>query len=202
MDKCRSAFGQKATTLSQETFTFAPNGSYIAGDIMSTKMVPQSAYVDHSMSLVLTNEVFASMMSAGAENEFVPSCSTAPAVKGSCPGNLLRQADNDFLSDYVQSESLRVRGPLWSHPDGFGGLASIFHYYVDYRSDSAVQDLADPSCKLEDKTEDGEAIDCKKRPDDSEELEDEAVHSCDSCLQVFESLSDITEHKIHQCQLT
>lgn len=53
-----------------------------------------------------------------------------------------RQADNDFLSDYVQSESLRVRGPLWSHPDGFGGLASIFHYYVDYRSDSAVQDLA------------------------------------------------------------
>uniref|UniRef100_A0ACB8FDH3 Uncharacterized protein n=1 Tax=Sphaerodactylus townsendi TaxID=933632 RepID=A0ACB8FDH3_9SAUR len=52
------------------------------------------------------------------------------------------QADNDFLSDYVQSESLRVRGPLWSHPDGFGGLASIFHYYVDYRSDSAVQDLA------------------------------------------------------------
>lgn len=53
-----------------------------------------------------------------------------------------RQADNDFLSDYVQSESLRGRGPLWSHPDGFGGLASIFHYYVDYRSDSAVQDLA------------------------------------------------------------
>ncbi|OBS80330.1 hypothetical protein A6R68_21468, partial [Neotoma lepida] len=59
-----------------------------------------------------------------------------------------------------------------------------------------------PNCKLEDKTEDGEAIDCKKRPEDGEELEDEAVHSCDSCLQVFESLSDITEHKIHQCQLT
>uniref|UniRef100_A0A8C0WYB1 Zinc finger protein 521 n=1 Tax=Castor canadensis TaxID=51338 RepID=A0A8C0WYB1_CASCN len=61
---------------------------------------------------------------------------------------------------------------------------------------------ADPNCKLEDKTEDGEAIDCKKRPEDGEELEDEAVHSCDSCLQVFESLSDITEHKINQCQLT
>lgn len=61
--------------------------------------------------------------------------------------------------------------------------------------------LSDPNCKLEDKTEDGEAIDCKKRPEDGEELEDEAVHSCDSCLQVFESLSDITEHKIHQCHL-
>lgn len=62
--------------------------------------------------------------------------------------------------------------------------------------------LSDPNCKLEDKTEDGEALDCKKRPEDGEELEDEAVHSCDSCLQVFESLSDITEHKINQCQLT
>lgn len=61
--------------------------------------------------------------------------------------------------------------------------------------------LADPNCKLEDKPEDGEALDGKKRPEDSEELEDEAVHSCDSCLQVFESLSDITEHKINQCQL-
>lgn len=45
-------------------------------------------------------------------------------------------------------------------------------------------------------------LDCKKRPDEGEELEEEAVHSCDSCLQVFESLSDITEHKINQCQLT
>lgn len=62
--------------------------------------------------------------------------------------------------------------------------------------------LSDPNCKLEDKAEDGEALDCKKRPEDGEELEDEAVHSCDSCLQVFESLSDITEHKINQCQLT
>lgn len=62
--------------------------------------------------------------------------------------------------------------------------------------------FSDPNCKLEEKAEDGEALDCKKRPEDGEELEDEAVHSCDSCLQVFESLSDITEHKINQCQLT
>lgn len=62
--------------------------------------------------------------------------------------------------------------------------------------------LSDPNCKLEDKAEDGEVLDCKKRPDEGEELEEEAVHSCDSCLQVFESLSDITEHKINQCQLT
>lgn len=61
--------------------------------------------------------------------------------------------------------------------------------------------LSDPNCKLEDKAED-EVLDCKKRPDEGEELEEEAVHSCDSCLQVFESLSDITEHKINQCQLT
>uniref|UniRef100_A0A8C6AIN7 C2H2-type domain-containing protein n=1 Tax=Monodon monoceros TaxID=40151 RepID=A0A8C6AIN7_MONMO len=60
----------------------------------------------------------------------------------------------------------------------------------------------DPNCELEDKTEDGEAGDCKKRPEDGEELEDEGVHSCDSCFQVFESLSDITEHKINRCQLT
>lgn len=62
--------------------------------------------------------------------------------------------------------------------------------------------LSDPNCKLEDKAEDEEVLDCKKRPDEGEELEEEAVHSCDSCLQVFESLSDITEHKINQCQLT
>uniref|UniRef100_A0A480ZI45 Zinc finger protein 521 n=1 Tax=Sus scrofa TaxID=9823 RepID=A0A480ZI45_PIG len=70
------------------------------------------------------------------------------------------------------------------------------------RKQAKPRSLKDPNCKLEDKTEDGEAIDCKKRPEDGEELEDEAVHSCDSCLQVFESLSDITEHKINQCQLT
>ncbi|KAI2586387.1 ZNF521 isoform 9, partial [Pan troglodytes] len=70
------------------------------------------------------------------------------------------------------------------------------------RKQAKPRSLKDPNCKLEDKTEDGEALDCKKRPEDGEELEDEAVHSCDSCLQVFESLSDITEHKINQCQLT
>ncbi|CAG07611.1 unnamed protein product, partial [Tetraodon nigroviridis] len=133
-----------------------------------------------------------------------------------------------FLSDYVQSESLRGRGPLWSHPDGFGGLASIFHYYVDYRSDSAVQDLAvednvtedqhspghtaipsDPECTLERAAEDGETGRLRKRllsPEEGEEGEEEdeepALHSCDSCRQVFESLSDLTEHKINQCQLT
>uniref|UniRef100_A0A670XX93 Zinc finger protein 521 n=1 Tax=Pseudonaja textilis TaxID=8673 RepID=A0A670XX93_PSETE len=60
----------------------------------------------------------------------------------------------------------------------------------------------DLNCKLEDRTDDGDLIDCKKRPEEGEDLEEEAVHSCDSCLQVFESLSDITEHKINQCQLT
>ncbi|CAL8315949.1 unnamed protein product, partial [Gadus morhua 'NCC'] len=143
------------------------------------------------------------------------------------------QADNDFLSDYVQSESLRGRGPLWSHPDGFGGLASIFHYYVDYRSDSAVQDLAvednvtedqhspgqtaipsDPQCATEratagdDDGEDGGRVRKRRHlsPEEGEEGEEEdeepALHSCDSCRQVFESLSDLTEHKINQCQLT
>lgn len=67
---------------------------------------------------------------------------------------------------------------------------------------SCLDFLSDPNCQLEDKVEDGEVLDCKKRPDEGEELEEEVVHSCDSCLQVFESLSDITEHKINQCQLT
>ncbi|KAJ1191248.1 hypothetical protein NDU88_000564, partial [Pleurodeles waltl] len=58
------------------------------------------------------------------------------------------------------------------------------------------------NCKLEDNLEDGEETDCKRRPEEGEELEEETVHSCDSCLQVFESLSDITEHKINQCHLT
>ena len=43
-------------------------------------------------------------------------------------------------------------------------------------------------------------------PEEGEEGEEEdeepALHSCDSCRQVFESLSDLTEHKINQCQLT
>uniref|UniRef100_A0A8C6F0Y9 Zinc finger protein 521 n=1 Tax=Monodon monoceros TaxID=40151 RepID=A0A8C6F0Y9_MONMO len=70
------------------------------------------------------------------------------------------------------------------------------------RKQAKPRSLKDPNCELEDKTEDGEAGDCKKRPEDGEELEDEGVHSCDSCFQVFESLSDITEHKINRCQLT
>ncbi|XP_048113963.1 zinc finger protein 521 isoform X1 [Alosa alosa] len=39
--------------------------------------------------------------------------------------------------------------------------------------------------------------------EEGEEEDDEAVlHSCGGCRQVFESLSDLTEHKINQCQLT
>ncbi|RXM35232.1 Zinc finger protein 521 [Acipenser ruthenus] len=62
-----------------------------------------------------------------------------------------------------------------------------------------------PNCKLGKRAEDGEEGDLKKRLislEEGEEIEDEALHSCDSCLQVFESLSDLTEHKINQCQLT
>uniref|UniRef100_A0A803JC63 Zinc finger protein 521 n=1 Tax=Xenopus tropicalis TaxID=8364 RepID=A0A803JC63_XENTR len=70
------------------------------------------------------------------------------------------------------------------------------------RKQAKPRSLKDPNCKLEDKSEDGESTDCKKRQEEGDELEEEAVHSCDSCLQVFESLSDITEHKISQCQLT
>ncbi|XP_066575665.1 zinc finger protein 521 isoform X2 [Amia ocellicauda] len=64
---------------------------------------------------------------------------------------------------------------------------------------------SDPDCKLGKNGEDGEASDLKKRLislEEGEEIEEDALHSCDSCLQVFESLSDLTEHKINQCQLT
>ncbi|OCT74675.1 hypothetical protein XELAEV_18033662mg [Xenopus laevis] len=71
------------------------------------------------------------------------------------------------------------------------------------RKQAKPRSLKDPNCKLEDTSEDGESPDCKKRQEEGDELEEEeAVHSCDSCLQVFESLRDITEHKISQCQLT
>jgi hypothetical protein len=69
----------------------------------------------------------------------------------------------------------------------------------------------DPECALESGLEDGEAEAGSRRlrkrllsPEEGEEEEDEeaALHSCDSCQQVFESLSDLTEHKINQCQLT
>ncbi|KAK1796887.1 hypothetical protein P4O66_000970 [Electrophorus voltai] len=36
--------------------------------------------------------------------------------------------------------------------------------------------------------------------DDGEE--DEEEHSCRACRQVFDSLSDLAQHKINQCQLT
>ncbi|XP_014905209.1 zinc finger protein 521 isoform X5 [Poecilia latipinna] len=68
---------------------------------------------------------------------------------------------------------------------------------------------SDPECALERVAEDGEAGHLRKRllsPEEGEEGEEEdeepALHSCDSCRQVFESLSDLTEHKINQCQLT
>ncbi|XP_035270767.1 zinc finger protein 521-like isoform X3 [Anguilla anguilla] len=63
---------------------------------------------------------------------------------------------------------------------------------------------SDPDSKLGKAAEDGEEG-LKKRLVSLEEREDgeeEALHSCDGCLQVFESLSDLTEHKINQCQLT
>lgn len=68
---------------------------------------------------------------------------------------------------------------------------------------------ADPECALERPAEDGETGCLRKRlisPEEGDEGEEEdeepALHSCDSCRQVFESLSDLTEHKINQCQLT
>ncbi|KAM7379378.1 hypothetical protein PAMP_004936 [Pampus punctatissimus] len=68
---------------------------------------------------------------------------------------------------------------------------------------------SDPECALERAAEDGETRRLRKRllsPEEGEEGEEEdeepALHSCDSCRQVFESLSDLTEHKINQCQLT
>uniref|UniRef100_A0A3Q3K2V6 Zinc finger protein 521 n=1 Tax=Monopterus albus TaxID=43700 RepID=A0A3Q3K2V6_MONAL len=66
-----------------------------------------------------------------------------------------------------------------------------------------------PECALERAAEDGETRHLRKRllsPEEGEEGEEEdeepTLHSCDSCRQVFESLSDLTEHKINQCQLT
>lgn len=67
----------------------------------------------------------------------------------------------------------------------------------------------DPESALERAAEDGEVGRLRKgllSPEEGEEGEEEdeepALHSCDSCRQVFESLSDLTEHKINQCQLT
>ncbi|KAJ8395007.1 hypothetical protein AAFF_G00039580 [Aldrovandia affinis] len=64
---------------------------------------------------------------------------------------------------------------------------------------------SDPDTKLGKAAEDGEEGGLKKRLvslEEGEDGEEQALHSCDGCLQVFESLSDLTEHKINQCQLT
>ncbi|XP_056453650.1 zinc finger protein 521-like isoform X2 [Gadus chalcogrammus] len=73
---------------------------------------------------------------------------------------------------------------------------------------------SDPQCATEratagdDDGEDGGRVRKRRHlsPEEGEEGEEEdeepALHSCDSCRQVFESLSDLTEHKINQCQLT
>lgn len=42
---------------------------------------------------------------------------------------------------------------------------------------------------------------CSPREGDEGEEEDEE-HSCRSCHQVFDSASDLSQHKINQCQLT
>uniref|UniRef100_A0A8C2KRJ9 Uncharacterized protein n=1 Tax=Cyprinus carpio TaxID=7962 RepID=A0A8C2KRJ9_CYPCA len=128
-----------------------------------------------------------------------------------------QQADNDFLRDYAQGASPRGWGPLWSRPHGFGGLASIFHYYVDYRSDSAERDLAvtvednvseeqqshrqsavltDPDAaavEIEPKNEENDRLRSHICPEGEEEEEEE---------QVFELLNTLTPHKTHQCHLT
>ncbi|XP_046884494.1 zinc finger protein 521-like isoform X1 [Hypomesus transpacificus] len=79
----------------------------------------------------------------------------------------------------------------------------------DQHSSGPTAIPSDSECALERATEDGEPRRLRKRllsPEEGEEGEEEddepALHSCDSCRQVFESLSDLTEHKINQCQLT
>ncbi|XP_036375431.1 zinc finger protein 521-like [Megalops cyprinoides] len=66
---------------------------------------------------------------------------------------------------------------------------------------------SDPDGELGKPVEDGEEPDLKRKPvspgeEEEDEEDEEALHSCGSCRQVFESLSDLTEHKINQCQLT
>nr|XP_033959751.1 zinc finger protein 521 isoform X3 [Pseudochaenichthys georgianus] len=80
----------------------------------------------------------------------------------------------------------------------------------DQQSPGQTAIPSDPECALERAAEDGETGRLRKRllsPEEGEEGEEDddeepALHSCDSCRQVFESLSDLTEHKINQCQLT
>lgn len=73
----------------------------------------------------------------------------------------------------------------------------------------------DPSAACED-AEDGRLTRSRRRRrrrrnspevgeevEEAEEEEDEdEEHSCRSCHQVFDSASDLTQHKINQCQLT
>ncbi|KAL4624607.1 zinc finger protein 521-like [Arapaima gigas] len=114
--------------------------------------------------------------------------------------------DNDFLSDYAQSGSLWAGGPLRSRPRGFGGLASISHYYVEDRSGGAVQDLSDPESKLGRRAENVPKADLTRGLLSVEEEEDceeeEASHSCPCCQQVFKSQSDLGKHRTSQCQQT
>uniref|UniRef100_A0AAV2JTM2 Zinc finger protein 521 n=1 Tax=Knipowitschia caucasica TaxID=637954 RepID=A0AAV2JTM2_KNICA len=66
---------------------------------------------------------------------------------------------------------------------------------------------SDSECAPERLEEDAASVRLRQRlhsPEEAEEgeEEDDALHSCDSCRQVFPSLSHLTEHKINQCQLT
>ncbi|KAI1901320.1 hypothetical protein AGOR_G00033090 [Albula goreensis] len=69
---------------------------------------------------------------------------------------------------------------------------------------------SDPDGELGNPAEDGEEAGLKRKAVSQGETEgevdgeedEEAPHSCGGCRQVFESLSDLNEHKINQCQLT
>lgn len=63
-----------------------------------------------------------------------------------------------------------------------------------------------PECAPERECEDAEDGRLRRRrcsPEEGDEAEEEdEEHSCRACRQVFDSLSDLTQHKINQCQLT
>ncbi|KAG9332185.1 hypothetical protein JZ751_015548 [Albula glossodonta] len=67
-----------------------------------------------------------------------------------------------------------------------------------------------PDGELGNPAEDGEEAGLKRKAVSQGETEgevdgeedEEAPHSCAGCRQVFESLNDLNEHKINQCQLT
>ncbi|KAG9328660.1 hypothetical protein JZ751_011551, partial [Albula glossodonta] len=69
---------------------------------------------------------------------------------------------------------------------------------------------SDPDGELGNPAEDGEEAGLKRKAVSQGETEgevdgeedEEAPHSCAGCRQVFESLNDLNEHKINQCQLT